>query len=145
MPLINQLRHITAIILFASALIPAAHAKPITVTTLDSMEFGTLTPSNGTCSMASNGKLTGIGGQNCTGTGQAARFQIRGDKNASIFITLSGSSTGGLTLNPILDDSPSQILNGGKVTIKVIAELIFSNITVSGNLGLSYTLSANYE
>ncbi len=109
------------------------------------LDFGTISSENGTCSMNAQGNLTGSNGQSCFGSGTPAKFHVNGSPGYSFFITTIGSSSNGVTIAPAVGGNSSiAISSKGKITVNIVGDLILNNAS-SGNFGLSYIVSVNYE
>ena len=126
--------------------VPLPSLAELRLDVIDSMDFGTLSIENGTCTLKNNGSLVGTNGQTCLGSGTAAKFTAVGEPNSGIVISaFQSAESHGITLVPELITSSSKTLNGkGIATIKVAGSLVFNQAS-SGSLFLNYTLSINYE
>ena len=100
---------------------------------------------NGTCSMGNQGDLTGTGGQTCFGSGTRSKFWVFGDVGYSFFVMVSGSSSNGITFNPVIKGNASRTINAnGRRNIRIVGDLVLNNAS-QGSFTLDYVVSVNYE
>lgn len=117
----------------------------ITISEDTQIDFGQVINTNGTCSMASGGSLSGTSGMGCTGTETPATFTINGTSSAVVDINVSaGATVDGVTYNPVVDGISTRTLIGGSTSIDVIGNIILSNAT-DGVKDIAYTFTANYQ
>ncbi len=132
------------LIVFSSQL-GLAQTTPLTIELRDQLDYGMISNENGTCSMDNQGNLTGTGGQTCFGTGIRSKFWIWGDPGYSFFVMVSGSSSNGITFNPVIKGPTSRTINNnGRRNVRIVGDLVLNNAG-TGNFGLTYLLSVNYE
>ena len=137
---------VTIAVLVAFAASTVAHAQEPAVTPLrDSIEFGAISNASGTCRMNRRGRLLGIGGQDCVGQGQTARYLIQGDANAVINIQTIGSQAGNVRFEPTVGRRTTRTLNQrGTRRVTVYGDLSLLG-PAAGGYSLAYTVSINYE
>jgi hypothetical protein len=117
----------------------------LTISEKESLDFGVISNENGICKMNNVGALTGTNGQICVGTGVLARFQIKGQANYAFFVLVSGSSSNGVTLTPLIKGGSSKTLSStGLRNIFIYGNLTLNNATL-GVPSLSYLMSVNYN
>ena len=134
-----------SILLGLSSRLAFAQTTPLTIELRDALDFGTISNENGTCSMDNQGNLNGTGGQTCFGTGTRSKFWVRGDVGYSFFVIVSGSSSNGITFNPVLKGNASRTINSnGRRNVRIVGDLVLNNVT-PGTFSPSYLLSVNYE
>ena len=108
------------------------------------VDFGVIPTANGTCTMASNGSLSG----QCAGrpNGTLGDFLVAGTPNQSISVSVrKGKKVGGVTFLPALDTPATTTLdNSGNATVNVRGELDLNNATL-GSKALTYTLTVNFQ
>ncbi len=107
------------------------------------VDFGSITNADGTCTMASNGALSG----QCAGrpNGTIGDFTVSGTAGQAVNVSVgSGSSSGGVTYNPVLSSSATPTLVGGNTTVNVIGNLVLLSAT-TGAKALTYTLTVDYQ
>ena len=112
------------------------------------VDFKYIPADDGTCTMASSGALSG----QCAGqpNGTPGQFTVSGTANQLIDISVgSGSTSGGVTYNPILasndSTSDSATLDGsGNATVSVIGNLVLSSAT-AGAKALTYVITVDYQ
>jgi len=136
----------------------ASVVKPLTLTSLQSMDLGTITLAPGTWSNAKV-SLTQTGtfscGANliCTGAPVVAQFNVSGSKSNTVVIsapnvTLTNQSDSTKTLQLILD-SPSTITltNSGApgTNFSVGGSITLNSTTADGTYSGTITITANYQ
>ncbi len=108
------------------------------------VDFGAISDSDGTCTMAATGALSG----QCAGqpNGIPGQFTVSGTAGQAVSISVgSGTTVGGVTFNPVLASSSSATLDvSGNSTVDVIGSLDLLNAT-GGAKSLTYTLTVNYN
>ena len=103
---------------------------------------------NGTCTMAANGALTGDCGVDLNGT--PGQFTVSGTANQSIAVSVgSGSTSGGVTYNPILASNGATSENttfdgSGDKVVSVIGNIVLASAT-PGLKALTYVITVNYQ
>jgi len=124
---------------------PPATIDPIIITAQDTLDFGTISDDDGTCTMDSSGLLSGTGSIICFGSGIPGSFGITGHKNRRVIISLiPGSSVDGVSFTPQLVESADQRLSPGGNTATVVGTLTLSN-AIKGQKTLYYTISIDYQ
>jgi len=141
----NRLIHFLIIFIGATALqlnLPiSAMADPIVITELQSVDFGMIPNTNGTCKLKFNGNLTGT----CIGQGQIGIHQINGTPRTQVSVSVSEQVEvqPGLTYKPKLKKEVLNLNRRGRAKAKVAGELQLNN-TQSGLLNFNYILTINY-
>ncbi|ARN73518.1 DUF4402 domain-containing protein [Oceanicoccus sagamiensis] len=132
-------------LLLACCQLAHSQTTPLTIELRDALDFGVISNENGTCSMDNQGNLTGSGGQSCFGTGIRSKFWVWGDVGYSFFVLVSGSTSNGITFNPVIKGNASRTINtNGRRNVRIVGDLVLNNVT-PGNFGISYLVSVNYE
>ena len=122
--------------------------ETITFTEVQPVDFGTIPGTDGTCSMAASGVLSG----QCAGqpNGTPGEFTVNGSAGQAVSIAVSaGTTVDGVTYSPLLASngttSDTGALDGtGAATVNVIGDLILASAT-SGAKTMNYTLTVNYN
>jgi len=117
--------------------------ETINFTEVAHVDFGSITNADGTCTMASNGALSG----QCAGrpAGTVGDFTVTGTSGQAVNVSVgSGSTSGGVTFNPVLSSSATPTLVGGTTTVNVIGSLDLLSAT-AGAKALTYTLTVDYQ
>jgi hypothetical protein len=112
------------------------------------VDFKYIPADNGTCTMAATGVLSG----QCAGQpdGTPGQFTVSGTASQAIDISVgSGSTSGGVTYNPILASngttSDTDTLDGtGDAVVNVIGNLVLSSAT-AGAKALTYVITVDYQ
>ena len=108
------------------------------------VDFGYITNADGTCTMDAVGALSG----QCLGrpAGTVGDFTVAGTANQAVSVSVgSGSTSGGVTFNPVLSSSATPTLSaGGTTTVNVIGNLVLLSAT-AGAKALTYTLTVDYQ
>ena len=117
----------------------------ITISEDVQIDFGQIINSDGTCTMASGGALSGTAGMGCTGTETPATFTVNGTSGSVVDISLTaGAAVDGVTYNPVLVGAASRTLTGGAATVNVIGNIVLASAT-DGVKDIAYTFTANYQ
>jgi len=117
--------------------------ETITFNEIAAVDFGSITNADGNCAMASNGALSG----QCAGrpNGTVGDFTVSGTAGQAVNVAVSnGSTSGGVTFNPVLASSATPTLVGGNTTVNVMGSLDLVSAT-AGAKALTYTLTVNYQ
>lgn len=136
----------------------ASVVKPLTLTSLQSMDFGTITLgrgtwSNSTVSLTQTGALSCGANLICTGAPVVAQFNVSGSKSNTVVIsapnvTLTNQRDSTKTLQLTLD-SPSTITltNSGAPgnNFSVGGSITLSSTTADGTYSGTITITANYQ
>ena len=112
------------------------------------VDFKYIPADDGTCTMAASGALSG----QCAGQpdGTPGQFTVSGTASQAIDISVgSGSTSGGVTYNPILASngttSDSATLDGsGNAVVNVIGNLSLASAT-AGAKALTYVITVDYQ
>ena len=124
---------------------PGSTNAPIVITALDTLDFGTISDDDGACTMDSSGLLSGTGSIICFGSGITGSFNITGQKNRYVTVSLiPGSPVDGITFTPQLVESSTQRIKGSGNTVTIVGTLTLSN-AIKGQKSLYYTISVNYQ
>lgn len=117
----------------------------ITISEDTQIDFGQIINTDGTCTMATGGALSGTAGMGCTGSETPAAFTINGTTGAVVDIAVSaGAAVDGVTYNPVVDGILTRTLSGGSVTVNVIGNIVLSGAS-DGVKDIAYTFTANYQ
>ena len=136
----------------------ASVVKPLTLTSLQSMDFGTITLgpgtwSNSTVSLTQAGTLSCGANLICTGAPVVAQFNVSGSKSNTVVIsapnvTLTNQSDSTKTLQLTLN-SPTTITltNSGAPgnNFSVGGSIILSSTTADGTYSGTINITANYQ
>lgn len=118
--------------------------ETITFSEIAIVDFGSITNADGTCTMDGAGALSG----QCAGRpdGTIGDFTVTGSASQAVNVSVgSGSTSGGVTFNPVLATSATPTLSaGGTTTVNVIGNLVLSSAT-AGSKALTYTLTVDYQ
>lgn len=106
------------------------------------VNFGTISATDGLCTMASGGGLSGTNG--CTGTATPGSFTITGSDVTIDLSVTPGAAVDGITYTPAVDGSLTPTLSGGTTTVTMIGALSLTAAT-SGVKSIDYDLTANYQ
>jgi len=118
-----------------------------------SMEFGTIVvdPTGDVVTLQVSGNRISQNSSFFMGLGQAAQWNVQGDKNTAAFITFSASTTlsgpgVSMTLNNFQhDQGATPVFNAqGKMTFNVGADLIVNSSQVSGSYSGTYLVTVDY-
>lgn len=136
---------IIALVFFSTTLLAQPPAEPTVQTLRDSIEFGAISNATGICRVNRRGRLIGLGGQDCTGQGQSARYRVIGLANSVVNIQTAGSSSGNVSFTPSVGRRNTLRLNQrGRRGITVFGDLNIQG-PAAGSYSLAYTVSINYE
>ena len=108
------------------------------------VDFGRLHNANGSCTMNSAGELTGPTEMACSGTRTAGVFTISGANGATIIVSTTQGSSGGVTFQPQVAGGPSHVLDNGQATVTIGGSLTLESAT-EGIKNITYTFTANYQ
>ena len=115
--------------------------ETITFNELAHVDFGSITNADGTCTMAAGGGLSG----QCSGTGSEGDFTVSGTAGQVVDVSVgSGSTSGGVTFNPVLTSAAAPTLTAGSTSVSVAGNLVLLSAT-AGAKALTYTLTVNYQ
>ena len=118
--------------------------ETLTFNEVATVDFGSIPKADGTCTMATDGSLSG----QCAGrpNGTLGDFTVSGSANQAVNVSVSnGSTSGGVTFNPVLDSSATPTLDGsGDTTVNVRGNLVLASAVV-GAKALTYTLTVDYQ
>jgi hypothetical protein len=132
--------------------------RPLQLTTLRNLDFGTIVmgtiTANQTVSVSQTGRSCGSGGQlTCTGTFATAQFRVTGTNNQVVLIrsatptaTLTNAAGKTLTLTPILP-APVTMPNSGNqgVTFQVGGSLVITPTTADGLYSGTIDIQVAYQ
>lgn len=106
------------------------------------VDFGTISATDGLCTMASGGGLSGTNG--CTGTATPGSFTVTGSDVTVDLAVTAGAAVDGITYTPAIDGNASPTLSAGSTTVTVIGELSLASAT-AGVKAIDFELTANYQ
>jgi len=149
----------------AAAVSPATQAsatakifRPLTISLVQNLDFGTVVLGTGSwagevVSLSQAGAVTCGGGTNltCSGTPQAAKYQVLGTSNSTVTITCPGFnlSNGAATL-AFTPNSPATVNLGPAgpvqgVTFAIGGSITLSSTTPDGIYTGTFAVTANYQ
>lgn len=103
-------------------------------------DFGSMEMTDGTCTMDTNGDLSGI----CSGSGTRGVMTITGYNTETVNISVSTlASDDGVTFNPVVDNA-SDSLVGGSLAVNVYGAVVLSGVSTAGAKTPTYTFTAAY-
>lgn len=106
------------------------------------VNFGNISNTDGICTMASGGGLSGTNG--CTGTATPGVFNVTGSDVTIDLAVSPGAAVDGVTYTPAIDGSSTPTLSGGSTTVTVVGELSLASAT-AGAKAINFELTANYQ
>ncbi len=122
-----------------------AIADSLGIARVSEIDFGRISNASGTCTMASDGRLTGSNGNSCAGHRSPAEFVVSGPSGRSIAVSATGSPRlDGVLFTPVIVGSISKQLLNGSATINIIGALTLSAAIVADR-AVRYTLTTNYQ
>ncbi|MEM8499195.1 MAG: hypothetical protein AAF542_14315 [Pseudomonadota bacterium] len=108
------------------------------------IDFGQIRNAPGTCTMSSNGALSGTDGLECAGTETPGSFVVTGSANSVIDVSVTGGSEDGVYFAPRIEGANQRALSNGVARIVVLGSLELEK-TSPGTKQISYTFTANYN
>lgn len=147
----------------AAAVSPATQAtatakifKPLTISSVQSLDFGTLVLAgssftNQVISMDQAGVLTGCGTNvTCSGTPKPAQYKLVGTNNATVTITSPGFNLTGPGTLAFTPNAPATVNLGSTgsttgVTFSIGGSISLSNTTPDGVYSGTFAVTADYQ
>lgn len=110
---------------------------------IEQMSFGILPSGIKKCSLSNTGSLTG----GCVGAGNLGEMLVTGEPYYSFNMSVSTHGwQNGLKLNPRIPPQNLSFDSNGQAIVKINGYIqTKGNISATGQLGMTYTLTVNYQ